>query len=669
MAFLYSVLLASFFFLLMGQYQRRKKNRNTATDPPPSSASRSVVETMRANDKNCVVFYGSQTGTAEIFASRLAKEGSQRFGLRTMLADLGEYDYDDLRALPPDTLAFFILATYGEGEPTDNAVNFYDTLQELADEDNPLSSMRYVVFGLGNDNYANYNAVARKVDARLASLGATRASKVGEGNDATGMMEDHFMAWKEEAWMEIREHYELEESAAMYHPHLAITESPSAINDSIYLGELNKSQLEGRQDGPFSSQNPFLATIVESRELFQQKDRNCLHVEIDIASSGMRYETGDHVAIWPVNPGKEVDCILQVFGLKEKRNTVIDIQSLDPTVKNPIPTPTTYDAAFRYYLDICAPVSRQLLTSLAHFAPDEDTKSELHRLGKDKDAFHQEIISKYYSTGYFLQSITNKCFYNVPFSLLLENIARLQPRFYSISSSAQTQPRQLSITTIVDSVQVLGSQRTFKGLTTNYLYALKCAQNKELAHDDLNYDIGGPRTKYCDFKIPIYVRHSNFRLPSDTSRPIIMVGPGTGIAPFRAFIQERVNISLRNAHVGESLLFFGCRNRRDDFLYEEELTKWESDPRNRLRVIVAFSRETEKKVYVQHKLHESAVLVNQLVDQGAYIYICGDGARMAREVKAELGHIIAEQRGMAREEGDGVIKSMKDQGRYQEDVW
>ncbi|KAE8416386.1 hypothetical protein BDV36DRAFT_284532 [Aspergillus pseudocaelatus] len=553
-----------------------------------------------------------------------------------MLADLGEYDYDDLRALPPDTLAFFILATYGEGEPTDNAVNFYDTLQELADEDKPLSSMRYVVFGLGNDNYANYNAVARKVNARLASLGATRASKVGEGNNATGMMEDHFMAWKKEVWMEIREYYELEESTAIYHPHLAITESPSAINDSIYLGELNKCQLKDRQDSPFSSQNPFLATI----------DRNCLH---------------------PVNPGKGVDCILQVFGLKEKRNTVINIQSLDPTMKNPIPTPTTYDAAFRYYLDICAPMSRQLLTSLAHFAPDKDTKSELHRLGKDKDAFHQEIISKYYSTGYFLQSITNKYFYNIPFSLLLENIARLQPRFYSISSSAQSQPRQLSITTIVDSVQVLGSQRTFKGLTTNYLYALKCAQNKELAYNNLNYDIGGPCTKYCDFKIPIYVRHSNFRLPSDTSRPIIIVGPGTGIAPFRTFIQERVNISLRNTHVGESLLFFGCRNRRDDFLYEEELT--ESDPRNRLRVIVAFSRETEKKVYIQHKLHESAVLVNQLVDQGTYIYICGDGARIAREVKAELGHIIAEQRGMAREEEDRVIKSIKDQGRYQKDIW
>lgn len=152
--------------------------------------SRNILEKMEESGKNCVIFYGSQTGTAEDYASRLAKEGSSRFGLKTMTADLEEYDYENLDQWPEDKVAFFVLATYGEGEPTDNAVEFYEfiggedvSFSEKSSEDSPLSTLQYVTFGLGNNTYEHYNSMVRNVDKYLTKLGARRIGTAGEGDD------------------------------------------------------------------------------------------------------------------------------------------------------------------------------------------------------------------------------------------------------------------------------------------------------------------------------------------------------------------------------------------------------------------------------------------------------------------------------------------------------
>ena len=550
-----------------------------------SGKTRNILEKMDDSEKNCVVFYGSQTGTAEDYASRLAKEGSQRFGLKTMVADLEDYDYENLDSFPEDKLTIFVLATYGEGEPTDNAVDFYEfvTGQDVSfsngggTDDRPLENLKFVAFGLGNNTYEHYNSMVRRVNEALVKLGASRIGKPGEGDDGAGTMEEDFLAWKEPMWTELSEKLGLEEREGVYEPVFSITEREDldADSDEVYLGEPNKNHLEGSQKGPYNSHNPYIAPIAESRELFTVKDRNCLHMEIDIKGSNLSYTTGDHIAVWPTNAGKEVDRFVNVLGLTDKRHQVISVKGLDPTAKVPFPTPTTYDAAIRYHMEICGAVSRQFVSSLAPFAPDEKSKAEMTRLGNDKDYFSEKIASQYLNIAQVLERANRASEWkNIPFSILIEGIHKIQPRYYSISSSSLVQKDKISITAVVEEIRLPGSENIVKGVTTNYLLALKQKQHGD-SHPDphgLTYSITGPRNKYDGIHVPVHVRHSNFKLPSDPAKPIIMVGPGSGVAPFRGFIQERAAQAQAGQSVGQIILFYGCRRASEDWLYKDE---WE----------------------------------------------------------------------------------------------
>mgnify|MGYP004501733257 CR=1 FL=1 len=547
--------------------------------------SRNIIEKMEETDKNCVVFYGSQTGTAEDYASRISKEGHSRFGLKTMVADLEEYDFDNLDTFPEDKLAVFVLATYGEGEPTDNAVEFYEFIgsedvnfsEGGGTDDKPLANLKYVAFGLGNNTYEHYNSMVRNVDKFLTKLGGTRLGTAGEGDDGAGTMEEDFLAWKEPMWAAVAEQMSLEEREAVYDPVFEVTERDdlSPEDDTVYLGEPNKNHLEGNQKGPFNANNPFIAPIVESSEIFTAKDRNCLHMEISIAGSNLSYTTGDHIAVWPNNPGKEVDRVLKVLGKEHKRHTVVVVKGLDPTTKVPFPSPTTYDAAIRFHMEIGAAVSRQLVSVLAQFAPNDDIKAEMTKLGSDKDYFKQKVANRNLNLAQLLEIVgKGQVWTKIPFSFLIEGLVKLQPRYYSISSSSLVQKDKISITAVVESIEKPDAPHVLKGVTTNYLLALKQKQHGDPAPDPhgLNYAITGPRNKYDGVHVPVHVRHSNFKLPSDPSKPIIMVGPGTGVAPFRGFVQERAAQAKAGQNVGKTVLFFGCRKRSEDFLYENE---WE----------------------------------------------------------------------------------------------
>ncbi|KAF2152439.1 hypothetical protein K461DRAFT_225991 [Myriangium duriaei CBS 260.36] len=644
--------------------------------------SRNILEKMEESGKNCVVFYGSQTGTAEDYASRLAKEGSSRFGLKTMTADLEDYDYDNLDEFPEDHVAMFVLATYGEGEPTDNAVEFYEFLsgddvafsKGAGADESPLTNLHYVTFGLGNNTYEHYNSMVRNVAKFLDKLGAKRIGDAGEGDDGAGTMEEDFLAWKEPMWQKLAETMSLEEREAVYEPSFEVTEKPDmdAQASEVYLGEPNKNHLEGRQKGPFNAQNPYIAPIAESREIFTVNNRNCLHMEIDVSGSNLNYSTGDHIAVWPTNPGKEVDRFLDVLGLSNKRHTVIGVKGLDSTAKVPFPAPTTYDAVVRYHMEICGPVSRQFVSSIAEFAPTEEVKVEATKIGKDKDYFHETVAEKNFNVAQLLQFIgQGQKWDKVPFSLFIEGLVKIQPRYYSISSSSLVQNKKISITAVVESLEVKGAPHVVKGVTTNYLLALKQKQHGDPNPDPhgLNYAITGPRNKYDGIHVPVHVRHSNFKLPSDPSKPIIMVGPGTGVAPFRGFVQERAQQAKNGENVGKTILFFGCRNRKEDFLYEKEWEQYKQDLGDKFELVTAFSREGPNKVYVQHRLKEKSAEVNQLLEQKANFYVCGDAASMAREVNTVLGQIIAKERGVSEQKGEEIVKSMRSSNTYQEDVW
>lgn len=656
---------------------------------------RNIISTLEDNGKDVIIFYGSQTGTAEDYSSRIAKEASQKYGLKTMTADIENYDFENLDKFPSDKVAVFVMATYGEGEPTDNAVQFYEFLTgddvEFSDGSN-LENLKYVIFGLGNSTYEHYNFIGRTLDKKLQALGAHRIGPYGEGDDGAGTMEEDYLAWKEELFPVWQQEENLEEHEAVYEPLIEITESDEleATDDSVYLGEHNKAQLGGVVKGPFSVSNPYPAPVAEAHELFESTDRNCVHMEFDISDSGLKYNTGDHLALIAQNSDIEVTNFLSIFGLEKKRDNVIEVKVLDPTAKVPFPTPTTYDTVVRYHLEINGAVSRQLLSSIAPFAPTEEAKKTAMRLGSSKDEFAAEIAHKYYNLARALGSISGGIpWINVPFSFISESVNHLIPRYYSISSSAKENPGVISITSVVESVKPAGCDHVLKGVATNYVLDVKYNLEGKTNPDStgVSYQIQGPRKAFGGNKIPVFVRHSNFKLPSNPQKPIIMIGPGTGVAPFRAFVRERGHLASKGTPVGPTLLFFGCRSSKEDFLYKDEWAKYSVDtpkdlkayledadrkPLNEssfLQLSTAFSREGPEKVYVQHRLRENAELVNAFLKNGAFFYVCGDAMRMARDVQTTLIDIISEQRGIPRNKAEDVVKNMRTQNLYQEDVW
>lgn len=584
---LVALLLASVAYFTKGTYWGKAKDpyANTfanANGHSKAGKTRNIVEKMEESGKNCVMFYGSQTGTAEDYAGRLAKEASSRFGLKSMTADLEDYDFDALDTMPEDKVAFFIMATYGEGEPTDNAVDFTEFITNADSAfssgataaEKPLGNMKYVTFGLGNNTYEHYNSMVRKVDEYLTKLGAKRIGDAGEGDDGAGTMEEDFLSWKEPMWADLVKEMNLEEREAVYEAAFEVTEKPdmNAEHNTVYVGEPNKNHLENKQKGPYGANNPFIARIDNSRELFTDKTRNCIHLEIDLSGSNLDYTTGDHVAVWPTNAGKEVDRLLKIVGLFEKRHSVIEVKGVDSTSKVPFPSPTTYDAVLRYHMEISGPISRQYVATLAQFAPTEEMKKEMVRMGAEKDYFYSQVADRNLNLAQLLEIVSNKQPWSIPFSLLIEGLNKLQPRYYSISSSSLVSKNKLSVTAVVESIEKSGAPHIVKGVTTNYLLALKQRQAGDPNPDPhgLNYALAGPRNKYDGVHVPIHVRHSNFKLPSNPATPIIMIGPGTGVAPFRGFVQERAAQAKAGEKVGKTLLFFGSRKSTEDFLYKDE---------------------------------------------------------------------------------------------------
>lgn len=639
----------------------------------PDEGSRNLLQILKDNNKNSVVFYGSQTGTAEDYGHKLSKELASKFGLKVMVADLADYDFDNFGEITEDVLVFFLMATYGEGEPTDNAIEFYEWLDNEADT---VSTLSYSVFGLGNSTYEFYNKVGKHVDERLETLGGNRLAEYGEGDDGTGTMDEDYLAWKEQVLDSLRNNFNFEERESVYQPSLELTEveSDAVKGKVVSYGEPSNAYLTKVETdltrGPFDHTHPFLASVSESRELFTSDDRSCVHVEFDISGSNLRYSTGDHLAIWPSNSNENIDVFLQAFGLKDKAESVFTLKALDSTVSIPFHTPITYGAVIRHHLEISGALSRQFLISIAQFAPDEATKAETLRLGGDKVSFAETIHSQHFNTADALLFLSKgKAWDTVPFEFIIETIPHLQPRYYSISSSSMSEKTKIHVTAVVEAEK--HGDRPVTGVVTNLLKYIEISQNKSATKPTVTYDLQGPRGKFSNYKLPVHVRRSNFKLPSNPATPVILIGPGTGIAPMRAFVRERVaRKKAADVTVGKTLVFYGCRREEEDYLYREEWPEYARTLGDDFEFEVAFSRQDPaKKVYVQQKLLARSGDINKLIEDGAFIYVCGDASKMARDVQATLGKILVKERSITEERGADLIRSLKVQNRYQEDVW
>jgi NADPH-ferrihemoprotein reductase len=614
-----------------------------------ASSDASFITKMKNTNRNVVVFYGSQTGTAEEFATRLAKDAA-RYGMKGMVADPEECDMEDLAKLTEieNSLAIFCMATYGEGDPTDNAQEFHEF---LTNGNGDFSGIKYSVFALGNKTYEHYNSTGIFVDKRLEELGGERVFELGLGDDDANIEED-FVSWKEKFWPAVCSYFGVEATGENVNTRqYALTPVAEDFpKEKIFTGEIARVGSFANQKPPYDVKNPFLAPVLVNRELHKGGDRSCMHIELDITDSKIRYETGDHVAIYPINDAEIVERLGK--RLEVDLDTVFVLTNLDEDAskKHPFPCPCTYRTALTHYIDISMPPRTHVLGELSEYSDSAEDKEFLqkmtHSTEEGKKLYNDWIHHDHRNILAVLEDLPSL---KPPIDHLCELLPRLQPRFYSISSSPKIHPTSIHITAVLVKY-ITPTNRSTKGVCTSWL------ATKQPGGDNGH-----------QLRVPIYVRKSQFRLPYKPSTPVIMIGPGTGLAPFRGFIQERSYYKEEGKHLGDTILYFGCRNNNVDFIYEEELKKYVSD--GVLTMHTAFSRDQESKVYVQHLIDQNHDEVWNVVNNNGHIYICGDAKNMTKDVHAMLVKILNTKGQMSVPEAEDYIKKLQSKGRYSTDVW
>jgi len=374
---------------------------------------------------------------------------------------------------------------------------------------------------------------------------------------------------------------------------------------------------------PYSRTNPFPGKLVVNRRLnAPDSEKHTRHFEIDLTGWGLDYEVGDSMAVYPTNDPALADEILRAIGA--------DGEETVPVGKGQ--TATLRKALLRHY-SITAPTPK-FLKAIAERASAAPLLSELLQPDRKHDLatylWGMEVVD-------FLIEHPSARFAPEEFVGLL---SKLQPRLYSIASSLKMFPDQAHF--IVDVISYESHGRLRKGVASTFL-AERC-QN-------------GPVPVF-----PTVAKH--FHLPDDPNSTIIMVGPGTGIAPFRAFLQERQSTGA----TGRNWLFFGAQREASDFCYREEFDAFQRDG-ILTRMHTAFSRDQANKIYVQHRMFENSSELWRWLEEGAYFYVCGDALRMAKDVDATLRRIVQEQGNKSVEAASEYVEKLKAEKRYKRDVY
>jgi len=534
------------------------------------------------------IVYGSQTGNAKRVAERLTRE-SEAAGLAVRLLRADAYP---LRELKSERLLYVVISTQGDGDPPDDARGF---VEFLASKRAPrVENLEFAVLGLGDSSYAKFCAVGANIDERLAELGGKRLFARGE---ADVDFDTIAQPWLVRALTSARE---------------VLKSSASSPTAKVTPLRPQRPPVIWTHERPYSAE-----VLVNQRITASSGSKDVRHIELALGDSGLTYEPGDSLGVWPSNPPALVDAIVGALKLDAQQPVTHDSQTLP----------------LRDWL-----LEKRELTRLARpfvFAHAQRARHD------DLDAVVASPVS-FLKMLFDYQTIDLLRAYPADWNAqdLVAALRPLQPRLYSIASSLKSVDEEAHLTVALVDYEAFGIRHA--GAASNFL---------------AERSAGG--------RAPIFIEaNDRFRLPQDSSRDVIMIGPGTGVAPFRGFVQERAVVGAK----GRNWLFFGNPHFHSDFLYQLE---WQRAlKRGELhRLDVAFSRDQRDKVYVQQRIRTRGRELYAWLESGAHLYVCGDASRMAIDVHAALRDVVVEHGGKNTEDAEGYLQNLANERRYLRDIY
>ncbi|GAA2294711.1 cytochrome P450 [Nonomuraea roseoviolacea subsp. roseoviolacea] len=588
--------------------ERRPHERFTTAAAVTEDEERGDGQEIAVTGVPLTVAYGSNLGTSSDIAERFA-ERAGRSGFATTLTAL-----DDLE--PPREGLLVVVASSYNGKAPDNAQRF-DALDALPD----LSGVRLAVLGCGNTQWPTYQDFPRRAYEKLTAAGAVPLVERGEA-DADGDFDGDVSGWTAKLWAALAEEYSA--SAADAGPRYEVevlTEAevrPAVVSErafplTVVSNEELTSDPAGLWDFSVEAPRPGVRSIVAE------------------LPEGVTYSAGDHLAVFAKNDPELVEWALRC--LRVPRDQVVRLRARGGT-HLPVDRPVTAGLLLTEFAELQEVATRADLEALAAHTGCPWTRQQLAALSAD---YADEILAKRVSPLALLERFPAV---ELPLAAFLEMAGPIKPRYYSVSSSPLAEPGRVRITVgLVEGPAWSGSGR-YQGMCSAYLA-----------------DLAPGETFYGYVRVPA----PPFRLPDDPETPVILVGPGTGFAPLRGFLEER---ALSGA-TGPVEVFTGCRHPGHDFLYREELARWAEAPH--VRVHEAFSAVPGHPYrFVQDAVAAEAERVGELLEAGAHVYVCGDGLRMAPAVRAALADLHRDRTGG---DGEAWLASLEEQGRYQQDVF
>jgi len=584
------------------------------------------------DDRRVLVLYATETGNAFDVAVRIDREGKKR-GLNVAVQSVDAYPLDNLIN---ENVVLFVVSTTGSGAEPRSLRHLWSLLIRSELPNDLFDGLHYSIFGLGDSSYEKFCWPAKKLDRRIQSLGGSSIIERGEGDDR------HPFGYEGTLELWLRTFFN---AMRFIYPELPynFASSHTASNPIVSLTFETIMHLNGGTATPVDDLRKRMTVLQNQRITHKDWFQDVRHIVLE-GSAPTEHQPGDVAMIYPQNSDEDVNEFLQLVGWRELADKPVCLR-IDPgsswRLFRTLPHQSTLRHLLKTYLDFSAIPGRNFFESIYPFARNGLEKEKLQEFGTidGQDELYEYCQRVRRTILEVFQDFTS---IRLPLDYLFDVVPLLRPRQFSIANSAMFHPRQIHLCVAIVSFQTK-LRKPRRGACTHFLASLP---------QGYNFDIS--------------IQPSTIQLPNDIRTPVLCIGPGTGIAPMRSVIEQRIFDGAT-----ENTLYFGCRSEFKDQHYREEWLQYKHD--NMLRYCTAFSRDAPlgmKRVYVQDIMKADLLNIGSaIVLQGAYVYISGSSNQMPRAVRKVLADAVEIVQDCSEDESRAYLSRMEESGQLFEECW